>query len=351
MALPEIRLRSVTLLWGVAAAVVVILLVVRVAAEALLLTFAGVLFAAALRGAATWVARRLRIGVGGALALVLAISALASAAVVVWIVPRVDDQVAMLLERLTRSYTELRAQLEASELGRWVLGSVGEVERLASVSRAAGVVMSALGMLGAALFVTAVTIYLASAPRLYTQAVVRLVPPAHRPRAREVLGELARALRRWMYGRIVSMTAVGVTTSLGLWLMGIPLAGTLGVLSGLLGFVPNLGPIASAVPALLIAATVDFNHVLYVGALYLVINIADGYILTPAIEKRAVHLPPAFVIAMQLVFGALFGVLGLTLATPLLACVVVLVHRLYVEDVLEGAPARKLGVLQHPAPE
>jgi predicted PurR-regulated permease PerM len=155
-----------------------------------------------------------------------------------------------------------------------------------------------------------------------------------------LLDALARTLRRWMLGRIASMTVVGCVTSLGLWLIGIPLALSLGMLAGALGFIPNIGPIVSSVPALLIAAAFGLPHVGYVIALYLGVNLIDGYVLTPWIQKRSVATPAALVLVAQLVFGALWGILGLMLAVPLLACLLVIVRKLYVEDVLESSERR-----------
>jgi len=175
-------------------------------------------------------------------------------------------------------------------------------------------------------------LYLAFQPGLYTRGIVRLFPKAKRPRMAEVLAETGETLQRWLVGRAILMVANGALTALGLWLLGIPMPFTLGLLAGLLNFVPNIGPILAGVPAVLIAWTQ--GQALAVFGLYFVLQMADGYIFTPLVQQRTVSLAPALTILAQVLFGVLAGSLGLLLATPLTAAALVLVRRLYLEDVL-----------------
>jgi predicted PurR-regulated permease PerM len=328
--------RSAATFWGIAVLFLILLVVVRVAAQPLLLVFAAVLFGTSLRGLAEWLAAKVRWRVGVALAVV--ILTLLAVTVISWIVivPGLVDQFDKLTQTLTTAYEYARTRLQHSALGQRVFGASSAVSQpMQYVGHAAGILATAVGLIGSALFVTFVTIYFASAPEAYRRGVLKLLPPPQRARGANVLDAIARVLRRWMLGRIVSMFAVGLVTWIGLAVLGIPLAFPLALLAGVLGFVPNIGPIVSAVPALLIATTLGLPEVVYVGILYVAINLADGYLLTPMIEKRSVATPPAIILVGQVVFGAVWGILGLTLATPLLACVIVLVHKLYVEDVLE----------------
>lgn len=206
--------------------------------------------------------------------------------------------------------------------------------------RAAGFLGSAVGALGGLLFVTFVALYVAGGPDAYRSGVIRLVPLPQRDRAGAVLTALATTLRRWLLGRLISMVAVGLVTTLGLWALGIPLPVTLGVIAGVFGFVPNIGPIASAVPALLVALAIGPLQGLYVAVLYVAVNLADGYGLTPLLQKRAIAVPPALILVGQVVLGALWGALGVMLATPILACIIVLVRKLYVEPIVEKQSGR-----------
>ncbi|MGE0549749.1 MAG: AI-2E family transporter [Kofleriaceae bacterium] len=328
--------RSALVFWGIGAVVVLLFVLVNVAAQALLLAFAGVLFGTALRGLAAWLAAKLGWRVGWSLAACIGGIAVIATVAALWIAPRIDDQLAELTTALQHAYDRVRQEASGSQLGRRLVSGSADLEQgLAYLSRAAGLLMSVVGAVIAIVFVVVFALYFAGAPDPYRRGVVRLVPPAHRARAQEVIDALGVMLRRWVLGRLVSMTAVGTTISLGLWIGGIPLPITLGLLSGLLGFIPNIGAIVAAVPAILLAFTVSPMHAVYVLVLSVAVNFADGYGLTPLIEKRAVSTPAALVMVSQLVFGALWGLLGVTLATPLLACLLVLVRMLYVEDMIE----------------
>ena len=127
------------------------------------------------------------------------------------------------------------------------------------------------------------------------------------------------------------MTVLGIMTALGLWLLGVPLPVALGFLAGIMIFVPYIGSIASAIPSVIIAASINLTIAVYVIALDLGVHLVEGYIL---VQRRAVHLPPALTLSAQVVLGFLAGFIGLLLATPLVAAMLVLVRMIYVEDIL-----------------
>jgi predicted PurR-regulated permease PerM len=200
-----------------------------------------------------------------------------------------------------------------------------------------------LGTVVNAVIVIIIGLYLASQPDLYSRGIKHLLPFRHRERAGEVLREIDESLRRWLIGRFAVMTLNGALTALGLWLLGVPLAVTLGLLMGLLNFVPNFGPWIAAVPALLIAFLQSPRQALYVGLLYLVIQALDAYVLTPLVDRKSVELPPVLTITAQVLLGLVFGFIGLLLASPLAAAAMILVKMLYVEDVIGDRVMREGG--------
>ncbi len=151
---------------------------------------------------------------------------------------------------------------------------------------------------------------------------------------REVLGALGYTLRWWLVGRFLTMAVNGLFSGIGLWLLGIPLALGLGLLTALLNFVPNIGPILSMIPAVLLALAEGPDKALYVLVLYLVLQNLEGFVLEPLVQQCTVALPAAIVIGSQVLLGVLLGSLGVLLATPLIACLFVLVKLLYVRDTL-----------------
>lgn len=190
-------------------------------------------------------------------------------------------------------------------------------------------------MIASGLLILFLAIYLSIQPHIYVDGLIRLAPMHKRPRLQEVMGEVHNTLRWWLVGKILSMAIVGIATTVGLALLGVPLAIALGVIAALLTFVPNFGPIISAVPAVLLAFVQSPTSALYVVVLYLAIQTVESYLITPLIQQRTVSLPPALTISAQIALGVLAGPAGVILATPLAAAGLVAVTQLYVKDVLE----------------
>lgn len=171
-----------------------------------------------------------------------------------------------------------------------------------------------------------VGLYGAYDPELYRDGLVKLISQRSRPRAREALDNLRSALGRWIVGRLMSMSIVGVLTAIGLWILGVPLAGTLGVVAAFLTFIPNFGPLLAALPQVLLALDGGVNTVIYVVVFNVVLQGVESYLITPIIQKHEVELPPVLTIAAQLLLGALIGVMGVMMAAPLVVVAMTLVH-------------------------
>ena len=198
-----------------------------------------------------------------------------------------------------------------------------------------GLFTASLSIFVGAIVVVVVGLFLAANPETYVNGLVRLLPPPRRGRGKEVLEAAGRRLAWWLVGRGISMSVVGVATGVGLWLLGVPLAPALGLLTGLLNFIPTFGPLIAAVPTALVALTVSPMEAVYAVALYTAVACLDGYALTPLVQMRVSHLPPALLLVVQVLMGVLAGQFGLVLAAPVLVIVMVFVQMLYVEDVLE----------------
>lgn len=331
---------------GIAAVTAVVLLLAWQAASVLLVVFAGVLLGILLHGMATWVAGRTGWSPTRALALVCVVSALFVLALLTFAAASVTLQMSEMLDQLPQAVEQLKTRIAGNPLGERLVGQVesaadGGSAGAASPSRVFGIASQAIGGVGTAVLVAFLGIFFAADPGVYRRGLLQLVPPARRARLSDVLDEAGDTLLRWLAGRLLLMAVIGALTWGGLLLLGVPLALALAVIAGLLSFIPNLGPVISAVPAMLMAATVDPMRAVWVAAFYLSLQTAESYLLEPYVVRRAVSLPPATNIAFQLLMGTWLGLAGLTLATPLLALLAVLVTRLYVEDVLgdAGEPA------------
>jgi len=179
-------------------------------------------------------------------------------------------------------------------------------------------------------------VYFAAQPGVYRRGLLLLAPVKSRPRLAEALDESGKALRFWLGGQLVAMVATGLLVGGSMWLLGVPAPIGLGLIAGLLDFVPLVGPLIAAIPALLLAFTVSPQTTLFVLIAYTIIQQIEGNILQPLVQQRAVHLPPAMLLFSLFAASTLFGVAGLLLAAPLTVVAFVLINRLYVtreEDV------------------
>jgi predicted PurR-regulated permease PerM len=177
-------------------------------------------------------------------------------------------------------------------------------------------------------------IYLAAQPALYQTGLVKMMPPRSRPLVADALKECSDTLSLWLKGRLVSMTAVGILTAIGLKLIGVPSWLSLALLSALLEFIPFIGPIVAAVPAVLLALAFSPQAAAWTALLYLVVQQIEGNVIEPLVQQRAVSIPPALLLFAMVACALLFGISGVVLGAPLTVVLYVLVKQLYVREVL-----------------
>ena len=315
-----------------------------VLASVLLLLFGAILVAVILRAIANPITRYtgLPVRVGVVLTLLLLIALLSAAA---WLFGR---QLGLEFSELARGLPEVWRQLEAwlsdSWWGQQVLTSIREAEPAARdiASRLSGIIWSVGGAISNFLIVLFAGLYLALAPGTYRQGLRKLFPKKREGQVASALENSGHALRLWLLAQLVSMTIVGVLTGLGLWLVGVPYPIALGVIAGLLEFVPIVGPFLSAIPGLLIASTQGMDTVLWALAVYVGVQQLESDLIMPFVIRHAVSIPPAVTLLGVLAMGVLFGPLGIFLAAPLLVVGFVLINQLYVRDAL-GRDVQILG--------
>jgi predicted PurR-regulated permease PerM len=305
--------------------------------DVLLLLFGAVIVAVALGAVAEPLQYRLhlskRIAVGVTVTLTLIIVTAGSWLLGDQLVEQADD----LRNRLPAALDQLDAWAGSFRIGvslqeLWKGANTDDVP-WASVANAATRTLGAIGSVG---LVLVVGVYLAADPTLYRLGLVRLVPMAYRARIDAAFLASGEALRRWLVGQCISMLFVGSATAIGLALLGVPLALTVGLIAGVLAFVPFFGPIASGLLAVLLAFTQGPTQALYVLGLSVAIQQIEGNVLMPWVQRWAVELPPVLGISAAVIFGLLFGLPGVILATPLMVVAMVVVRKLYVEGLLEA---------------
>jgi len=200
----------------------------------------------------------------------------------------------------------------ANEIGRQLMGSVGQLT---------SAVGSALGAISSLAMILVIGVFIAIEPRLYERGFAWMLPMDRRASFYHTSERMAFTLRRLMAGRLTGMAVEGVGTWLLLMLGGVPMAALLGILTGVLAFLPNIGAIISGVLLVLVGFSAGVETGLWAAGVYFIVQTVDGYLIVPTVNRRSVDLAPALVLGAQLLMGALFGILGLALADTVVAMV------------------------------
>jgi predicted PurR-regulated permease PerM len=229
----------------------------------------------------------------------------------------VETQIESIGNRIAAAGFNISAE-DVKGFGTQILNSVGRVT--AAVSSVVGTVTNMAMMLVLAIFI-------AAEPRMYERGVAWMLPLAEREQFYVTAAKMGSVLRRLMAGRLLGMAVEGFGTWILLSLGGVPMAALLGVLTGLLAFLPNIGAIVSGALIILVGFSAGVDVGLYAIFVYFVVQMVDGYLIVPMVAKRAVDLAPALVLGAQILFGALFGILGLALADPIIAMIKVALER------------------------
>ncbi len=263
------------------------------------------------------------------------------------LLPTLDKQASLVASALPGAFSHLEEQVEnlAGGLGIGLEAATPSPSTLAEWGR--NLVGGALGLFGTLSFavlgvlvVVFLAFYLAANPGPVVSWMVRLFPPEHRPRARNVLTRIRSSLLDWLKGRLLSMAIIGVLSTGALYLIGVPGALFLGIFAGFVEFVPYVGPIVSAIPPALLALVADPADALWVLLAYLIIQQLESYLVTPLIMEETASLHPAVVIAAVAVLGGAFGVMGALLALPMAVVAGVLVEELWFRHLEDDLKAR-----------
>jgi predicted PurR-regulated permease PerM len=290
-----------------------------VLAQPLLLIVGGAIFAVFLDGGVRVLGRALPIGRGWRLLLVL----LLGFGFLGWVFWFAGTTIAAQFEALrivvTEQFNKLMAfvaslglmpRAETGTLGSQLLGSVGRVT--SALGTAIGAITSAIAMI-------VIGIFLAAEPRIYDRGIAWMLPLRHRAGFYRIAEHVGFTLRRLLFGRLVGMIFEGIFTWIMLSIGQVPMAALLGLVTGVLAFIPNIGAITSGVLMVAVGFSAGPHQGIYAIFVYFFVQNIDGYLVVPYIARRTVDLAPAMVLAMQLLMGALFGILGVLFADPILA--------------------------------
>lgn len=306
-------------------------------APSLLLLFAGILFAVLLDACTRGLGRILPLGRPWRYALVVLVIGSCAALVVAWGIVRLPGQVHALIQVMDAQLTVLEREL--ANFGIDLFGPDGREDLsqfLTDPGRLFGHVHHAVTGVYALVMNTIVVVclglFFAGQPAAYREGVLLFVPIARRPRVRTVMDEMGKVLRNWLLGQLLRSTVVTVLLTVSFYLLGIPGAALLGLQAGAANFIPYLGPLIAAFPVVLVAMPLGLPILAWVLVIYVAIQTIEGFVIAPLIQKGSVNLAPAWTLFSIVIFGAMFGAMGIALAAPVLAVGRVAALRFYVED-------------------
>jgi predicted PurR-regulated permease PerM len=304
----------------ITACVLVLLGVAWVLNTVILLLFASIILGNFVRTFSALIETRTRVGHGFAVAVALlglAIFFLLAFAFFGW---RMAAQFAQLVALLPTAFGKFTEWVQQQPLGAEIVKSLKTSGMANTLSALAHIPSYALGLLDGfadLLLVAAGGIYLSYRPGLYREGMIKLLPASHRQKAWEASEQIALNLRKWLLGQLSAMAMVGALVGGTMWAIGVPAAGALGVFAGLAEFIPIAGPIAAAVPALLMALLIGVDKAGWTLLIFLVIQQVEGNLIIPLIQQRMIRIPPVVTLFALVALGLIFGPLGVVLATPL----------------------------------
>nr|WP_326525722.1 AI-2E family transporter [Sphingomonas sp.] len=312
----EIKRAAVWL--GMASGLALVVLLI----QPLLIILAGLVFAAMLDGGVRLLGRVLPIGRGWRLLIVCLLTVAFLTGTFYLTGVQVAEQVNQLRATLESQAVRVTSWATAHGLMPAADDFTGLAQQaMSSVGRLTSWVGTALGALTTLFMILVIGLFVAMDPRVYERGLQWMIPQAHREEFAVTLRRMGFTLRRLLAGRILGMVAEGILTWLALMMGGVPMALILGILTGLLAFIPNIGAFISGVLMVAVGFSAGFETGIWAIATYFIVQTFDGYVLIPLVAKKTVDMPPALTLGTQILASALFGILGLALADPITAMV------------------------------
>lgn len=306
--------------------------------EIMLLVFGAILFAVVLQAIAQPIHRLTHIGERWAL-LVAGLGIIAVLSLTGFLFgSQISSQLQEVVQSLPAAAERFTKWLPVNSVSELMQGSsIGEL-----LMNAFSWGTTVFGAVATLVVVIMAGIYIAISPSLYRNGLIKLFPLPHQDRVAATMDDAGEALRLWLGGQLLAMVMVGILIGVGLAIVGVPSALALGLIAGVTEFIPIIGPVIGAIPAILLASTESWHAVLWTIAVFVVVQQIESNIIMPLVAGRAVSVPPAVGLIAVVAIGVLFGPLGLLLGYPLAIVIDVAVRRLYVRDAL-GQDVKILG--------
>jgi len=318
---------------AIVALLVGVILVARVAFNVLLMMLAGSLIAVYFHGFGDIIQRRTRWSRTWAMTASLIISFLVLGGLLWFMGAKIQVQIAQLSSTLPHTVSTFKAKLGETPVGQKILESVSGGNSDSLMTTVQTFLGTSFGVLGDIYIILLLGVFFTASPSIYKKGILLLVPKPKKELGEHIMDRISISLKGWLKGMMVSIVLITVLISVALTIIGIPMTMVLGLITGILELVPNLGSLLAMIPGVLLALTISTNTAIVVALVYIVSQTITANIVTPLIQKKIINLPPALTLVSQLIMGTLSGALGIILAVPLLAIIIILIDELYVKKI------------------
>jgi predicted PurR-regulated permease PerM len=332
---------------GIVALLVVTILVIRVAFDILLLVLAGALMSVYFHGFGDLIQRRTKLNRKPAMTISVVVTIIFLGSIFWFMGSKLQTQIAELSNTLPQTIANAKVKLGESPVGQKVLHGISGFNTDKLMSTIPGFFSTTFGVLGDMYIILFLGIFFTTNPSLYKDGILLLVPRSKKELGQCIMDRISLSLKGWLKGTLFSMMCITILIGTALTIVGMPVALILALITGLLEMVPSIGSLVAMIPGVLLAFTVSTNMAILVAIIYITSQTIVANIVTPLIQKKMINLPPALTLISQLIMGTVSGALGVILAVPLLAILIILVDELYVKkiahndsDELESEPLK-----------
>ncbi len=325
--------KKVWITMGIIATLVISTFIIKAAFDVLLMIFAGSLISIFFHGVAGVICRYTKIDYRWCILLSVTLTIIVVTLMFWFLGAKISQQAGEISKDMPSVIKEVKIKLGNSDIGQKILEYLSSTNSQKLMNSFNQIFRTSFGVFGDIYIILFIGIFFTANPGIYKNGFLRLVPKRNKQRAIQVMDRLSFTLRGWLKGMLIAMVLIAILSFTVLTILGIPMSLALAIFAGVMNFIPNFGPLIAMIPAVLVGFTIDTNTALIIAGSYLLIQAVESNIITPMVQNAIIKVPPAMIIISQLLFGTLTGSLGIILATPLLAVVIVLVDELYVKGI------------------
>lgn len=318
---------------AIVALLVGVILVARVAFNVLLMALAGSLIAVYFHGLGDVIQRFTRMQRKWAMIISIVASFLILGILLWFMGTKIEVQIGQLSNTLPHTVSTVKAKLSHTMLGQKLLDNFSGRNSDKLMATVQTFFSTSFGVLGDVYIILLLGIFFTASPSLYKNGILLLVPKSKKELGKHIINRVSLSLKGWLKGMMVSVILITILIYGILSIMGIPAAMVLGLITGILELIPNIGSLLAMIPGVLLAFTISTNTGIIVALIYIIAQTIVANIVTPLLQKKIINMPPALTLISQLIMGALSGALGIILAVPLLAIIIILVDELYVKEI------------------